>query len=190
MYFLDAGANLHIANINGCTWFHFAVLGDCNKEVLQAIIDHGAKCKCSKDKNNKTALMIASEKCNEGAINVLLNAGADPNITDVDGFTCLQRAVDGDGSKEILQAILDHGADVNATNKHNQTALMAASKKGNIDAINVLLNAGANPHIANINGCTWLHCAVLGDCNKEVLQAIIDHGADVNATDKSTIKQH
>ena len=182
---LNAGANPHIANIHGCTWLHCIVWEDCNKEVLQAIIDHGADVNAT-DKSNKTALMIACEKCNDGAINVLLTAGADPNITSFDGFTCLQMTVYRDCIKQILQAVLDHGADVNATNKHNETALMAASKMGNIDAINVLLNAGANPHIANINGCSWLHCAVLGDSNKEVLQAIIDHGADVNATDKSS----
>ena len=46
-------------------------------------------------------------------------------------------------SKEVLQAIIDHGADVNATDKDNWTALMWACDKGNEAAIHVLLKAGA-----------------------------------------------
>ena len=118
--------------------------------------------------------MLASKKGNIDAINVLLSAGADQTIEDADGNTWIHYAVYGDCSKDVLQSIIDRGADVNATNKRNVTALMRASEKGNIDAINVLLSAGADKTIEDVDGNTWIHYAVYRDCSKDVLQSIID----------------
>ena len=61
---------------------------------------------------------------------------------------------------------------------------MRACYWGNIDAINELLNAGTDPNTSNNDGDTWIHAATDGDCSKETLQTIINHGADVNATNK------
>ena len=81
----------------------------------------------------------------------------------------------------------DHGADVNAMNKHNETALMTACKTGNVDAIDLLLLFGANPNITNDDGRTCIHYTVIGICSREVLQVIIAHGVDVNAATKYNI---
>ena len=131
--------------------------------------------------------MVASNKGNVDAMKVLLNARADPNIVSVDGSTWLHAALEGDCSKEALQIIIEHGADVNATNKQNITPLMVASSKGNVDAMNVLLNARADPNVTSVDGGTWLHAALEGDCSKEALQVIIEHGTDMNATNKLNI---
>ena len=178
---LNAGANTQISDADGNTCLIYAVDADCNKEVLQAIIKHGAE---ETNRSNRTALMIACQKGNIDTINILLNAGANPHISDANGNTCLHYAVDADCSKEVLEAVIKHGADVNATNKNSRTALMIACQKGNTDTINVLLNAGANPHISDSDGNTCLINAVHGDCSKEVFQVIIKHGADVNAKNK------
>ena len=130
--------------------------------------------------------MIACGKGNKDVINVLLNAGADPNITDGVGATCIHHAVHGGCGKDVLETIMNHDADVNVTNKNNRTALMVACDKGNTDAINVLLNAGAYPTIANVYCNTCLHYAC-GDCCAEVLKTIFSHNADVNAGNKRNV---
>ena len=179
---LNAGADSNITDSMGATWIHYAVHGDCSKETLQAIIDNGADINAAGN-GKKTALMIGCWKGNIEAINVLLNAGADSNITDDVGETCIHHAVNG--GKETLQAIINHGADVNVRDKHSVTALMVACWKENVDAINILLNAGADPTIADTKGFTSIHYSVHVDCSKETISALIGHGADVNTADKN-----
>ena len=183
---LDAGADRNITDDKGATWIHHAVDGTCSKETLQTIIDHGAAIN-ARNKDHGTALMIACRKGNEEAIDVLLDAGADRNIADNKGATWIHHAVDGTCSNETLQTIINHGAAVNARNNDHGTALMIACRKGNIEAINVLLNAGADPNIADGEYCTCIHLAVYKGYNKDVLEAMIEHDADVNAANKDSI---
>ena len=183
---LHAGADPNIVDGDGDTLLRYAVDGDCSKEVLQAIVESGIDVNAT-NKNGITALMKASRRGNIDAIAILLHAGADPNIIDADGNTCLHKAVDGECSKEAFKAIVESSIDVNATNKNRITALMTASRQGNIDAISVLLHTGADPNIVDGDGNTLLHYAIHGDCSKEVLQAIVESGVDVNATNKNGI---
>ena len=180
---LRAGADPNVINVNGSTCLHFASCHGSSKEVLQTIIDHGVNVNAT-NKKGHTALMMASEFGHLDDIHVLLKAGAQPNITDVYGNTCLHFPVIQGRHIEVLEAIIDHGVDVNASNKKGQTALMIATEKGNIDALNVL-KAGADPNITNADGNTCLHLSILHGCRKEVVQMIIDHGAHVNATNKN-----
>ena len=181
---LKAGSNTNIADTNGKTCLMYAVDAVCSKEVLQALIDHGADVNAT-DKNNRTALIGACTKRLLDAIHVLLKAGSDTNIADKDGNTCLMDAVVGDCSCEVLQTIIDHGADVNAANKASHTAITIAYSMRHVDAIHRLLKAGSDTNIADMNGKTYLMYAVDGDCSEELLETIIDHGPDVNATDKT-----
>ena len=182
---LEAGSNPNTAAADGDTCLHAAVMGGCSKKIIRKIIDHGANVNAT-NKRNRTALTLACNYKDEGAINILLKANAGPNIAeDTYGEISLHKAVRHKCSKEVLQAIIDHGANVNATNTRNETALTLACLYKNEGAINVLLNANAGPNIAeDTYGETSLHTAVRHKCSKEVLQAIIDHGANVNATNK------
>ena len=189
---LNARANPNVSDVDGYTCLHYTILENCSKEVIQAIVDHGADVNATNN-SNRTALMMACLKHNV-TIDVLLNAGANPNIVDFDGNTCLHDAVVGNCGKDVLQAIMDHEADVNATNQKDQTALILAYAVGNISAMAVLLDAGTdfvlkagNPNVSARNGSSWLHCAIYGKCRKTVLQAIIDQGADVNETNMDNV---
>ena len=185
---LEAGSNPNIASTDKYTSLHVALNGGCSKNIISAILDHGADVN-ARNKMNVTALMIACKNRNKDVINVLLNDGADRDIADAAGDTWLPYAIHNDRCTEVLQAIISHGVDVNATNKGNVTALMRACESGNKEAINVLLSVGTDPNIADADGDTCLHYTARNDQSTEVLQAIISHdvGVDVNVTNKENV---
>ena len=63
----------------------------------------------------------------------------------------------------MIQALINHDANVNATNKENETTLTLACRNRNEGAIKVLLNARTKPNITDDaygTGDTSLHEAI------------------------------
>jgi ankyrin repeat protein len=56
-----------------------------------------------------------------------------------------------------MKMLLDSEADPNAVDKYRWTALMDAANWGNIRACEVLLDAGADVHMAGIQVCHLCH---------------------------------
>ena len=183
---LRKGSNPNFVDNNGFTCLHAALIGCCSKTIVSTLLDHGAHVNVT-SKFNVTALILACQKRNKNIVNILLNAGADPNTADDKGATCIYYAIREGCSKDELETIVIYGADVNVTNKNNVTVLMIACEKGNKDAINVLLNAGADPNIADSKGATCIYYAIREGCSKDVLETIVNHGTDVNVTNKYNV---
>ena len=61
-----------------------------------------------------------------------------------------------DRGLDILETILDHGANVNATNELGKTALMYAAADNSAEAVEILLAYGANPLLKDNSGETAL----------------------------------
>jgi ankyrin repeat protein len=77
-------------------------------------------------------------------IETLIKAGADPNATGPGGATPLMKAATS-GSVEAVNALIAHGADVNAKESaHGQTALMFAAAAGRGEVIKTLAAHGAD----------------------------------------------
>jgi ankyrin repeat protein len=76
---------------------------------------------------------------------LLLNAGADATVVrQSDEMTALKFAAKGCGP-EIIQALIDKGAEVDGPANTDQTALMLAARRNNLAAIQVLIRNGADP---------------------------------------------
>ena len=165
------------------TCLHRAIRSRCSKEILQILISHGADVNATNE-HGVAALRLTYQTGNEDAINELLRAGADPNLVDEAGETCLHTAIRSKCSRKHLKALITHGADVNATNKNSETAIQLAYQMEHEHAIYELLKAGADPNSVNEAGETCLHTAIRSKCSPNHLEALITHGADVNATNK------
>ncbi len=63
------------------------------------------------------------------------------------------RPLDEATQKEVVHFLLQQGADVNATDRRECTALQAASIPGSVEIVRILLDAGADPSAKP--PCTW-----------------------------------
>eukprot|EP00123_Amoebidium_parasiticum_P010271 comp19995_c0_seq1/m.24463 comp19995_c0_seq1/g.24463 ORF comp19995_c0_seq1/g.24463 comp19995_c0_seq1/m.24463 type:complete len:212 (-) comp19995_c0_seq1:14-649(-) len=97
------------------------------------------------------------------ALSALLQAGADINHADKDGFTPLHWSVAG-GSKDCVIWLLENGADVMAENGfYLNTPLHEAARWGCTEIAKVLIDHGADVFAENIEGKRALEIAIERD---------------------------
>ena len=108
-----------------------------------------------------TALILASAGGHLESVHLLLNAGADKNACDNDGFTALAAAAEFNSLSDIVRLLLDAGADVNLASKCGTTALMLASQQGQLETVRLLLDAHADLNSATDDGFTAVMLARL-----------------------------
>ncbi len=94
-----------------------------------------------------------------------------------DGFTPLGLAAFF-GHREIVQLLLEHGADVNGASRNatGYTALTAAATRADLPVLELLLEHGARVNHRYGPGFTPLHAAA-GTGNLAVVRALVDKGA-------------
>ena len=85
------------------------------------------------------------------------------------------------GDLERVQALLDFGADVNATTTDQRTPLMHAAQtvRGSADVVRLLLDAGSDVNARDQFGRSALYWAARG-ADAERINLLIERGADVN----------
>jgi uncharacterized protein len=96
----------------------------------------------------ETALHIVVQRRDSEWLSYLLVKGANPNLADKKGVTPLMLATQL-GFAEAIDLMLDKGAkikaNVDATNRSGETALITAVHLRNPEIVRLLLKAGANP---------------------------------------------
>jgi len=116
----------------------------------------------------------------------LLNAGADIRYVRPSGYTVMIDVMHGRPNQQsqnlipLLRLLIDRGADLDAVSDHSESALSVAALIGRLDAIRLLLEAGANP-----DPLEWsrLHRAVAIGTLDEVRERI-KAGDDLAARDR------
>ena len=92
------------------------------------------------------------------------------------------------GEIRIVQLLVENGADVNyETYNHWPTPLEEAIDKGDIAIVNYLLEHGAN--VSSKGDRTSIVFAIKSfSANKEIVEALLKHGADINGNDGEPLK--
>jgi ankyrin repeat protein len=106
---------------------------------------------------------------------------ADLDARDQRGATPLMHAA-AFGNVETLRILLDAGADVNARNRVDATALLWAS--GQPDKARLLIERGADVNIQSKQGRTPLMVAASRRGNAAIVALLLSKGAEVNARDR------
>lgn len=82
-----------------------------------------------------------------------------------------------DGFADLVEQLIDNGADINIQDETGQTALIAASDQGYFGIVELLLNRGANPNIKDKDGDSALDIARFKD-HEEIVKLFVAHGAE------------
>jgi ankyrin repeat protein len=166
-----------------CSLYDFKVLG---KTYLQMGADIEYR-----HALNETPLHIAAANSSASMLKLLLDAGADPDGTDVDGMNALHHSSIS-GLAEAVSLLVDHGADVNASTcscscvrscfcARDRTPLHLAAGHGHAEIVKLLLEAGSNLN-ATTSGSreNALHFAVETG-SADVVRYLMDCDADTEA---------
>lgn len=141
------------------------------------MLQQGANVNAKGGDAEATPVLWASKKCNLEIVNLLLQHGADPLITDDQGYNLLHSAtLDGN----VLQLILllhQPGIPVDVADTLGHTSLMWAAYKGYPTCVDILLRWGASVEARDEAGFTALHWALVKG-SYACIQKIIEYGAD------------
>ncbi|KAL8852240.1 MAG: hypothetical protein Q9221_002842 [Calogaya cf. arnoldii] len=110
------------------------------------------------DANGRTALCWATIRDDWRALETLLAFGANPNISDYTGNTCLHYV----RSARVCRALLNKHADIHARNRlYSRTPLHSLCKRdGPIEMIGLLIEAGIDVDVRDADGETPLLNAI------------------------------
>jgi ankyrin repeat protein len=128
-----------------------------------------------------SALMDAVKRGDTAGVKALLAKKVDVNAPGVDTSTPLDWAVESN-NLEMVNLLIDAGANVNSETRYKITPLSLACKNGNAAIIERLLKAGVDSNSTSEEGQTALMTAALNG-KVDAIKMLLAHGAKVNATE-------
>lgn len=129
--------------------------------VALTLLEHGADVG-ARSKSGFSPLHLAASFCQADVADVLLFAGADPNVRHLDFQVTPLHGAALRGCREIIVKLLGRNADVNSRDKAGRTALHYACSQNHVQAAQTLLSHGAKIGAADDKGNTPLHVAAGG----------------------------
>ncbi len=158
-----------------------AALGDIAE--LKALLGSGLPADAAMADTGMTPLMVAADA---QVAHVLIQAGADVNQADAQGWTALHHAVTRPHAATLVAELLKAGADASARNDHGETPLLLARLQfteaidpaGGAMVLTQLVNQGkADINAWDRDGWTLLHQAASND-EPALASACLALGAD------------
>ena len=168
--------------------FTRAIRNSKSTAIVQCFIDNGVDVNFKAEGNGTypSALAWAFSERRLDIIKMLLNAGADPNLSfdgeilkdhkiyDIHGVTIAFWAVRSDKpiDLDILKLLIEKGANVNKADSMGNTPLLEACERGKLESVKILLAHGANPNQANLIAEKPLDLAIKSG-NKELIDLLM-----------------
>ena len=147
-YLISIGADFRTLDKDGYNLLHYAAIGGLLGIIKSLVKDYGMEPNCHRENDNWPIHAAAEENQQEVVKWFVEEAGTDINAKGEGGRTPLHSAIYGyneNGSNfdndwesrsiELLKWLVSHGADVNAINDDNETALHMATRYGDDDSV-------------------------------------------------------
>ena len=146
-YLLEKNIDPDQADLQGNTPFIIAAVTGQTK-IMEKLLATGKVAVDSKGQDGLTALAYAGQNSDEKVVEIILDAGANINLTDDNGNTALMHAA-GTGNTSMVALLLKRNADPNLKQNQGFTALMVAANRNDEAMVKLLLDEGANPELAD-----------------------------------------
>eukprot|EP00607_Mallomonas_marina_P008821 CAMPEP_0182420944 /NCGR_PEP_ID=MMETSP1167-20130531/6070_1 /TAXON_ID=2988 /ORGANISM="Mallomonas Sp, Strain CCMP3275" /LENGTH=371 /DNA_ID=CAMNT_0024597547 /DNA_START=67 /DNA_END=1179 /DNA_ORIENTATION=+ len=185
--------------------------GAMHEELRMALLDNSMKFSTKKEPHKITALrkkletiesrqesqkqylqQISTEQqmveqlandCQHGRLEKahnLIKRGTNVNDVDSAGFLPIHYAAAG-GFDSVVRMLLEYGADVSSY-LSGYSPLCVAAQNGHVNVIRLLMEFGADVEEKDKGGCPPIVSAA-SQCHTDCVEALINYGADPNATD-------
>ena len=134
------------------------------------------------DKNNELIDAVADDALNR--TKRLLEEGADANALDERGRPALLVAIANRASKEMVELLLEHGADLFWTTEEGVGLLDEAVERNRLDLAELFIEKGLDP--ATTRRKSGMTAFMLAACFDyvEMMELLYDRGADIYAVDE------
>jgi ankyrin repeat protein len=147
-------------------------------EAIERLLKGGADPNtCTNE--GESALKLATSKDEYPIVQLLLKYGADSTKLDVNGSSPLEEAFSR-GNSQIALALLEKDARLDSGYGRFGTCIQAAARGGNLELCKLVTDRG---WYSNLFGSGFYGSALQAGVvsrNREVVEFILDHGADVN----------
>lgn len=169
------GADLHTRGWYGATALHLAADND-DAEAIIWLAGQGLPADIPDDQQHMPLHNAVSHNAVR-ATRTLLALGADVNAADKNCYRAIHRTT----SREMLELLLQAGADVNDISGGGDWPLKDACQAGDAELVKFLLSQGARPDLT-ATGETAFFSAVRAD-SLECVKLLLEAGAKINARD-------
>ncbi|APZ93347.1 ankyrin repeat domain-containing protein [Fuerstiella marisgermanici] len=122
---------------------------DADESLLRLLLDSGADVNAPVDQGKKSPFDLAACSGSSGKVMLLANAGANVDFVSPSGYTVVVNIMyslfDSDDLVPMIKLLVSLGADTDTETQYGESPLSVSSRFGRFDAVQALLEAGADP---------------------------------------------
>jgi ankyrin repeat protein len=169
---LENAAHVGVTDMHGSTpLMHAVLLADVG--MMRLLIERGADVNAA-NHDGITALMWAAGAADK--VRLLLENGAKVDARSGLGRTPLLIAATYAGNAEVVRLLIKNGSSVTDQDMFQETALTSASKRGDVELVEMLVEAGADVHAGGRCPLDW----AAEEGNAETIACLLKHGGGDN----------